>query len=50
MVAARLIAAPRSLVLFELASTRMIPHCGQVADTMSRSREISLAQPESGAG
>ncbi|TMD91985.1 MAG: hypothetical protein E6I76_18255 [Chloroflexi bacterium] len=33
-----------------LASTSTMEHSGQVAETMSRSRDTSVAQPASGAG
>src|SRR2546428_159719 len=38
-------AAPRSVRLFELASTKRILHCGQTAETISMSRSISCPQP-----
>jgi len=37
-------------MLLEFASTRRMWHCGQVAETMSRSREISSLQLLSPAG
>jgi hypothetical protein len=45
MVAARFTAAPRSEKKFVLASTSRMWQFGQIAETMSRSREISSAQP-----
>src|SRR5947209_2752084 len=49
-LAALLTAAPRSLKPEELASTRRMLQPGQIADAMSRSREISWAQPLSTLG
>src|SRR5262244_2535210 len=50
MVTARFTAVPRSDMFAELASMRRILHVGQIADAMSRSREISPDQPASDAG
>ena len=49
-VTASLTAVPRSVKLAEVASTSRMWQFGQVAETMSRSSEISPAQPESGFG
>src|SRR5437868_15472450 len=48
--AASFTAVPRSLKLVEVASTRRMLQPGQIAETMSRSREISWAQPLSALG
>src|SRR5579883_3311956 len=43
-------AVPRLLTVGRLASTKRMWQLGQIAETMSISREISPAQPVSGAG
>ncbi len=45
-----LTAANRLAPLLSFASTSMMWHCGQTAETMSRSSEISSPQPASATG
>ena len=49
-VTASLIAVPRSPKPLELASTSRMWHFGQIAETMSRSRDVSWAKAAFGAG
>src|SRR5258707_4986227 len=50
IVAARFTAVPRLANEFDVASTSRMWQFGQIADAMSRSREISRPQPEFVAG